>query len=179
MNLKEYQEKAASTSLATQIPNSPFVDMALNLMSYSGKAIGKIKKLFRDKQGKIDDGCCQDIQKNLAWAEGTCAGLHGLLEIKRIDDNINGNSEVAYPVFGLYNEAGEVAEKINEQLNGTKVSDEEFKKIMSGELGDVLWYVAETCTRLGISLDDVATANIQKLLDRKERGVIKGSGDNR
>lgn len=32
---------------------------------------------------------------------------------------------------------------------------------------------------LGSSLEDVATANIQKLTDRKARNVIKGEGDNR
>jgi len=46
-------------------------------------------------------------------------------------------------------------------------------------LGDVLWYLAESCTALGIELDDVAAYNLAKLASRKERGQIKGSGDNR
>lgn len=34
------------------------------------------------------------------------------------------------------------------------------------ELGDVMWYAAQTATGLGISLEDVAKANINKLKAR-------------
>ena len=47
------------------------------------------------------------------------------------------------------------------------------------ELGDVLWFVAECCTVLRVDMDTVAELNIKKLADRKARGVIHGSGDNR
>lgn len=35
------------------------------------------------------------------------------------------------------------------------------------------------CENLGITLGNVANANIEKLHDRQERGVLSGSGDNR
>ena len=47
------------------------------------------------------------------------------------------------------------------------------------ELGDVLWYMAQLALLCGIDLDDVATANIQKITDRDKRGVRHGAGDNR
>jgi NTP pyrophosphatase (non-canonical NTP hydrolase) len=47
------------------------------------------------------------------------------------------------------------------------------------ELGDVLWYLSEICTRLGIRLEDVAEANIAKIADRMSRGVLTGEGDYR
>jgi NTP pyrophosphatase (non-canonical NTP hydrolase) len=50
---------------------------------------------------------------------------------------------------------------------------------LKGELGDILWYVAQAATELGLDLSDVAQANIDKLASRKERGVLQGSGDNR
>ena len=37
---------------------------------------------------------------------------------------------------------------------------------MVGELGDVLWYLANTCDLLGISLEYVAMQNITKLRER-------------
>ena len=40
-------------------------------------------------------------------------------------------------------------------------------QMMCEELGDVLWFVAECCTVLGISMNDVAEQNIKKLADRK------------
>jgi NTP pyrophosphatase (non-canonical NTP hydrolase) len=50
---------------------------------------------------------------------------------------------------------------------------------MKAEIGDVLWYVARLADELGIDLEEIATYNMNKLLDRLNRGVIQGSGDNR
>lgn len=50
---------------------------------------------------------------------------------------------------------------------------------MSSEIGDVLWYAARLADELGLSLSQIAEDNMDKLLDRKARGVISGSGDNR
>ena len=47
------------------------------------------------------------------------------------------------------------------------------------ELGDVLWYVANLATELGVDVSEVAQINLDKLNSRMERGVQKGSGDNR
>lgn len=47
------------------------------------------------------------------------------------------------------------------------------------ELGDVMWQVAMIAHYYFISLDDVATKNIEKLQSRQDRGVIEGSGDYR
>jgi hypothetical protein len=43
----------------------------------------------------------------------------------------------------------------------------------------VLWYVAQVCTELGLSMDEVAAYNIDKLYSRLERGTIRGDGDER
>ncbi len=56
---------------------------------------------------------------------------------------------------------------------------EEDRAALTLELGDVLWYLAELCTQLGIGLDDVAAANLAKLQGRIERGTLAGDGDNR
>jgi NTP pyrophosphatase (non-canonical NTP hydrolase) len=50
---------------------------------------------------------------------------------------------------------------------------------MTKELGDVMWYVARLAHRYNLKLDDIASENITKLQDRKQRGVICGVGDNR
>jgi NTP pyrophosphatase (non-canonical NTP hydrolase) len=54
----------------------------------------------------------------------------------------------------------------------------EWEEIVK-ELGDVLWYLAAMADELGTTLNHVAEVNLEKLRDRKERGVIKSSGDNR
>lgn len=85
-----------------------------------------------------------------------------------------------YPAFGLAEEAGEVSGKFAKAVrDNSGVIDHERKTAIIKELGDVLWFVAELCTVLGVDMNDVAQTNLDKLASRKERGVIHGNGDNR
>lgn len=83
-------------------------------------------------------------------------------------------------VFGLLGEAGEVAEKFKKIIRDKdgKATDED-KKELAKELGDVLWYINSVGIYLGFSLEEIAQANLDKVLSRKDRGVTRGSGDNR
>jgi NTP pyrophosphatase (non-canonical NTP hydrolase) len=87
---------------------------------------------------------------------------------------------VIYPMLGLVNEAGEAAGKIKKIFRDKdgRIGAAERQALQS-ELGDVLWYLAQVCTELDLSLADVAESNLAKLLDRQERGVIGGDGDER
>ena len=85
-----------------------------------------------------------------------------------------------YPALGLAGEAGEVCEHIKKAIrdDGGIVSEERRRKLRK-EIGDVLWYVAALSSELGLQMSDVARANIEKLADRHERGVLSGEGDER
>ncbi|MDD3887701.1 MAG: nucleoside triphosphate pyrophosphohydrolase family protein [Patescibacteria group bacterium] len=85
-----------------------------------------------------------------------------------------------YPTLGLMGEAGEVAEKMKKVIrdDGGKVNKEKRLE-MKKELGDVLWYIASVCSELKLSMEDVAQFNLEKLMSRKKRGKLHGSGDNR
>ena len=100
-----------------------------------------------------------------------------------------------YPALGLSEEAGEVAGKIakfirkNDGIDPKKAMSEfpnamadtisQFKNDLEKELGDVLWMVAATASEYGLSLGDIAKMDIDKLTDRRNRGVIVGEGDER
>lgn len=89
-----------------------------------------------------------------------------------------------YPTLGLVSEAGEVADKVKKLIRdkGIEVPGDislEDKAAIKKELGDVLWYVAQIATELGLDLEAVASENIEKLQSRMERGHVGGSGDNR
>jgi NTP pyrophosphatase (non-canonical NTP hydrolase) len=85
-----------------------------------------------------------------------------------------------YPALGLAGETGEVLEKIKKIFRdeGGKITDEKRQELAK-ELGDILWYVATLARELGLSLDEVAQNNINKLFSRMDRGVLHGDGDNR
>jgi NTP pyrophosphatase (non-canonical NTP hydrolase) len=87
---------------------------------------------------------------------------------------------LAYPALGLAGEAGELAEHAKKAIrdDGGTVSDER-RAAMAKELGDVLWYVAQLASELGLELEDVARENLEKLSSRQRRGVLSGSGDER
>ena len=88
--------------------------------------------------------------------------------------------DYVYPALGLAEEAGEVAGKYAKAVrDNAGIIDEERKKEIVKELGDVLWFVSELATCLGVTLGEVAQKNLDKLASRKERGMIHGSGDNR
>jgi NTP pyrophosphatase (non-canonical NTP hydrolase) len=94
-----------------------------------------------------------------------------------------GNNFV-YPTLGLVGEAGEIAEKVkklirDKQIDSPRAVSEIDKAEIAKELGDVLWYLAQVASEFGLTLDDVATGNIEKLRSRQMRGNLHGDGDNR
>jgi NTP pyrophosphatase (non-canonical NTP hydrolase) len=87
---------------------------------------------------------------------------------------------IYYPALGLAGEAGEVCEKIKKIMRDQDGKiDQENKESLCKELGDVLWYVAMVAAEFNLSLASIAEGNLDKLRDRMDRGVIKGSGDER
>jgi NTP pyrophosphatase (non-canonical NTP hydrolase) len=88
------------------------------------------------------------------------------------------NQAEEYLGLKLASEAGEVAGKIGKFLRDD-YDWTDLRELLAGELGDVLWYVSELCNTFGLDMGDIAKANLEKLADRQERGMLHGSGDDR
>lgn len=86
----------------------------------------------------------------------------------------------SYPALGLAGEAGEVCEQIKKALRDDEGRiTPQRRQALKKELGDVLWYLAALAFELDLDLSQIAQTNLDKLADRKKRGVLGGSGDER
>jgi NTP pyrophosphatase (non-canonical NTP hydrolase) len=100
-----------------------------------------------------------------------------------------------YVALKMNGEAGEFAEHVGKAMRDDALIETEphgdFVAVYFGELtperrtalikevGDVLWYLGAACRELGITLSEAAAINLEKLADRTERDVLRGSGDER
>ena len=92
----------------------------------------------------------------------------------------DGEGFPVYPILGLTGEAGEVAEKVKKVLRDKDgIASKDDLREIAKELGDVLWYLTAIAGHTGYSLEEIAQINLDKLNDRKDRGALGGSGDNR
>ena len=90
------------------------------------------------------------------------------------------NMKVLYPAMGLPSEVGEFLNKLKKVYrdNGGVIT-EDTRSWLEDEMGDVMWYIAQLCNDLDISMEFAAMQNLSKLSDRQERDVLTGNGDNR
>lgn len=69
------------------------------------------------------------------------------------------------PFLGIVGEAGSVLTELKKKIRDGKFYNG-FHERLTEELGDVLWYVAAIATRYDLTLEDVASCNLEKVLGR-------------
>ena len=79
-------------------------------------------------------------------------------------------------VMGLCSESGEAIDIVKKQLFQRHELDE---KHLKEELGDIAWYLAEAAEALGMDLDEIFSANIDKLKKRFPEGFEAEKSVNR
>ena len=73
---------------------------------------------------------------------------------------------------GINAEGGEFLEIIKKMVFQGKPWNEDNREHLIIELGDLMWYVAQACMALDVTLDDVVARNVQKLLKRYPEGAF-------
>ena len=73
----------------------------------------------------------------------------------------------AVAALGLAGEAGETADYIKKVVGHAHEIDASH---LAKEIGDVIWYCASLCDEFGLSLEEVAEMNIEKLRRRYPAG---------
>lgn len=98
------------------------------------------------------------------------------LAMKTLNPKIPKDEVLINGVMGLCGESGEVIDLVKKHLyQGHELDKEKISK----ELGDVMWYIAEICEALNISLDEVMQGNIDKLQKRFKDGFTVSKSINR
>ena len=75
--------------------------------------------------------------------------------------------------IGVGAEGGEFAEIVKKITFQGKPYNEASREHMIVELGDVMWYIAQACMSLGVSIDDLVIKNVQKLSARYPEGAFQ------
>lgn len=73
---------------------------------------------------------------------------------------------------GINAEGGEFMEIVKKMVFQGKPYTEDNREHLIIELGDIMWYVAQACMALEVSIDEVVARNVQKLLKRYPEGAF-------
>ena len=73
---------------------------------------------------------------------------------------------------GINAEGGEFMEIVKKMIFQGKPWNEDNREHLIIELGDVLWYIAQACIALNISMDEVFHQNVAKVLKRYPEGIF-------
>ena len=73
---------------------------------------------------------------------------------------------------GISAEGGEFTEIVKKMIFQGKPYDQSNKEHLIIELGDVMWYVAQACMALEVTMDEVIETNVKKLAKRYPEGAF-------
>jgi len=83
-----------------------------------------------------------------------------------------------YITAGLVGEIGEIY-SLMAKYHRDGMDYEVFRDKLKSELGDVMWFITQMANYYKFDMQDIVMSNMSKLIDRQERNVIGGSGDDR
>ena len=102
------------------------------------------------------------------------------LAMRTVNPDLDKDQMLINAVMGLCGESGEAIDIVKKwYAHGHELDREHLKK----ELGDIAWYIAEAATALGLSLEEILEANIDKLRKRypegfaTEKSIDRAEGD--
>ncbi len=88
------------------------------------------------------------------------------LAARTMNHELGRSEQTQHSMYGMASEVGELHGIFQKWYQGHSIDYVAVEK----ELGDILWMISEFCTANSISLEDVASANIEKLRKRYPDG---------
>jgi len=174
MQLEEYQALAIKTAIYPR--KSGLQYLTLGLAGEIGEIANKIKKVYRDHDGQIPDAMKADIAAEVGDALWYCAALatdarfvlqEGFALLPKSLPNLMTCGLRLAAIAGRLANYADPGAPIHEQ-----------DAVRRG-VERACCYLNAVAYYLGFDLQDIAQGSIDKLLARKERGTLQGSGDKR
>lgn len=164
MNWKEYQAKAITTATHDTKEKA----LACFLFGILGE--------WSELEDKINSGVKDDLIKkelgDYSWYVANYAYKLGITSIKP--------EYVSFMVYEPWKVIAEFQEKNKKWYRDKNWQlDEEDMAVVNKYLSLLYGFFLEMCKARNYNPSDIYVMNIEKLFDRKARGVIKGSGDER
>ena len=120
-----------------------------------------IEKVDFNKYQNFVDAVTSDASKDFV------AFSDRIVELDRKGANIE---RLLTAGVGINAEGGEFLEIVKKMIFQGKPWNQDNKDHLIIELGDLMWYVAQACMALGVSIDEVVAKNVSKLEKRYPGG---------
>ena len=116
-----------------------------------------------------------DLEKYAVFVDGVTSNPSKdyksfLDSIEYLDGEGSNIQRLLTAAVGISAEGGEFMEIVKKMLFQGKPWNDDNRKHLVIELGDVMWYVMQACMALNITLDDVIAGNVDKLKKRYPGG---------
>lgn len=173
MTFSEYQVEARKTAIYPEI-KSTVVYPILGLVGEVGELIESYlrKPIGVDPTGDEKFKTLVKEMGDVCWYVSAIADELGLKDLSPQED-LDFQTQLTLSPANI----AERTKKVFRDKNG--VFSDEDKEYIKQSLELVLGAIEEMGNDVGVHMDDILGVNIAKLASRKERGVIKGSGDER
>lgn len=177
MDLSEYQRAASATAIYPAEVRTLYP--TLGLIGEIGEIANKVKKVYRDDAGVITD----DKRYELIGELGDCCWYLAAL-CSDVGINLNARDltlpkfmpTLAECVIRLSSSASSIADNVLQSACDPQMG---IKLYIQSYVKNMCWLLNAVAYHIGVEFGDVLQLNIDKLMSRKERGTLQGSGDDR
>lgn len=165
VKLDYYQNKAIT--LAAYPSKYEIAYTALGIVD----EVGELLRCDADAENEVILSECGDV----VWY---CSALAYDLGLTLWDCYDCAKIQAIPDIQALFENSTRLAGRVKKILRGDPDQEGKVKEVR-GYIGDILRRIEVLAIQRGASLETVCDMNLDKLFDRKDRGVLKGDGDKR
>lgn len=175
---RDYWNQGYATEALSKVVSFAFDEMEIQRIvvdhvaenGASGAVMRKVgmKHIGTERGGFVKHGLVHDLEVyELCNRKPLTGNEYQRLAMMTLNPAMSDKDVLINSVMGLCGEAGEAIDLVKKHLYQGHDLD---KKVLAKELGDIAWYLAEAAHALGMPLEDILWANVDKLKKRYPEG---------